>query len=137
MNEKRLQEIKDSINIQYEIIGDNEYYKEVKLLIDEEQELVEEIERLQKENNDLRKLYQRTYKHLFEIGNDELARYFQAQIDECKTFYVEPIIDYYEETKRLHSIIKEVRELLENDYFEDGSFENYYKVFALLGSDKE
>ena len=71
-----------------------------------------EIERLNKENNDLRKLYQRTYKHLFEIGNDELARYFQAQIDECPTFYVEPIIDYYEETKRLHSIIKEVREYI-------------------------
>lgn len=80
-----------------------------------EREMQQEIERLKKENNDLRKLYQRTYKHLFEKGNDELARYFQAQIDECPTFYVEPIIDYYEETKRLNSIIKEVREYIKNN----------------------
>ena len=45
-----------------------------------------EIERLKKENNDLRNLYQRTCNHLFKIGNDELARYFQAQINECNTF---------------------------------------------------
>lgn len=44
-------------------------------------------------------------------------------------------IKYEEEIERLHSIIKEVRELLKNDYFEDGSFNNYYKVFELL--DKE
>ena len=36
------------------------------------------------------------------------------------------------EIERLHSIIKEVRELLKNDYFEDGSFTNYKKVFELL-----
>ena len=46
MNEERLQEIKDSIKKQYEIIGDNENLKEAKFLTDEEQELVEEIERL-------------------------------------------------------------------------------------------
>ena len=28
-------------------------------------------------------MYRKTCKHLFEIGNDELARYFQAQIDDC------------------------------------------------------
>ena len=38
----------------------------------------------------------------------------------------------HKEIERLHSIIKEVRELLENDYFEDGSFNNYKKVFELL-----
>jgi len=75
-----------------------------------------EIERLNKENNDLRRLYQRTYKHLFEKGNDELARYFQAQIDECPTFYVEPIVDYYKEAKRLNNIIKEVREYIEDKF---------------------
>lgn len=32
----------------------------------------------------------------------------------------------------LENIIKEVRELLKNDYFENGSFTNYYKVFELL-----
>ena len=30
------------------------------------------------------------------------------------------------------NIIKEVRELLKNDYFEDGSFTNYDKVFEIL-----
>ena len=103
-----------------------------------------EIERLQKENNDLRKLYQRTYKHLFEKGNDELARYFQAQIDECPTFYVEPIIDYYKETERLKSIIKEVREYLTDEgvcILNKGkkenerlvwTWENYYDLLEIL-----
>lgn len=45
-----------------------------------------EIERLHKENKELIELYQRTCTHLFNIGNDELARYFQAQINECNTF---------------------------------------------------
>lgn len=39
------------------------------------------------------------------------------------------------EVERLHSIIKEVRELLKNDYFEDGSFTSQEKVFEIL--DKE
>ena len=38
----------------------------------------------------------------------------------------------YEENEKLHSIIKEVRELLKNDYFEDGSFTSQEKVFELL-----
>lgn len=32
-------------------------------------------------------------------------------------------------------IIKEVRELLKNDYFEDGSFNSYKKLFELLDGD--
>lgn len=39
------------------------------------------------------------------------------------------------EIERLHFIIKEVRELLKNDYFEDGSFTSQEKVFEIL--DKE
>lgn len=38
----------------------------------------------------------------------------------------------YKELQRTNNIIKEVRELLKNDYFEDGSFTNYKKVFELL-----
>lgn len=38
----------------------------------------------------------------------------------------------YDDYKKLKNIIKEVRELLKNDYFEDGSFTNYKKVFELL-----
>ena len=106
-----------------------------------------EIERLKKENNDLRLLYQRTYKHLFEKGNDELARYFKAQIDECPTFYVEPIIDYYQETKRLNNIINTLEDLivikLQRDYHEPnyrintGDLEEIYdKLQELKGEDK-
>ena len=41
------------------------------------------------------------------------------------------------EIERLHSIIKEVRELLKNDYFEDGSFTSHKKVFELLDKGEE
>ena len=40
-----------------------------------------------------------------------------------------------EQLQQKENIIKEVRELLKNDYFEDGSFTNQEKVFELL--DKE
>lgn len=62
-------------------------------------DLINENETLKEQNNDLRKIYRNTYKRLFENGNDELAHYFQAQIDDCPTFYVEPIIDYTKEYK--------------------------------------
>jgi len=45
-----------------------------------------EIERLKEENNELKRIYKNTCKHLFNIGNNELARYFQAQINECNVF---------------------------------------------------
>lgn len=60
--------------------------------------------------------------------------------EEIEMIYRDNDIRYLEkENKRLNNIIKEVRELLKNDYFEDGSFTNYKKVFELLdkGSDKE
>lgn len=41
---------------------------------------------LQEENERLKDLYRRTIDHLFKIGNDELARYFQAQINDCPSF---------------------------------------------------
>ena len=43
------------------------------------------------------------------------------------------------ENERLNNIIKEVKKLLKEDYFEDGSFENEDKVYELLdlGDDKE
>ena len=42
-----------------------------------------------------------------------------------------------EEVMRLYSIIKEVRELLKNDYFEDGSFTTEKRVFELLDKVEE
>ena len=44
------------------------------------------ITNLQEENGKLKTLYRRTSEHLFKIGNDELARYFQAQINDCPSF---------------------------------------------------
>lgn len=48
-----------------------------------EKELSDFVEKLGKENVKLKDMYRKTCKHLFEIGNDELARYFQAQIGYC------------------------------------------------------
>lgn len=44
------------------------------------------IKTLKEENERLKDLYERTCKHLFNIGNDELARHFQAQICNCNVF---------------------------------------------------
>ena len=74
-------------------------------------------EELKKESNDLRKLYQGTYKHLIDIGKDELARHLQAQINECPTFYVKPIIDYYEEYKRLNNIFNDLKKYVDENTF--------------------
>ena len=49
-------------------------------------ELSEKIDKITQENKQLKELYRKTCEHLFNIGNDELARYFQAQINECPTF---------------------------------------------------
>lgn len=76
--------------------------------------LKDENERLRKENNDLKLIYRNTYKRLFENGNDELARYFQAQIDDCPTFYIAPPIDYYKETQRLENAFKELKDYIKN-----------------------
>ena len=82
--------------------------------------LRDEIERLKKVNNDLKLVYRNTYKRLFENGNTELAEYFQAQIDECPTFYIAPPIDYYKETKRLENAIKELEAWLRDNYYGRG-----------------
>lgn len=77
-----------------------------------------------------------------QLENECLLKYSKAQmiqkyIDELEENCV--LSDLWcksqEENKQLHTIIKEVRELLKNDYFEDGSFTSYKKVFELL--DKE
>ena len=46
MSEERLQELKDSINFQYELIVSKGIDKSALLFTDEEQELLEEVERL-------------------------------------------------------------------------------------------
>ena len=60
-------------------------------LMEERDKLLDYITNLQEENERLKDLYRRTCNHLFNIGNDELARYFQAQINECNTFTVQGV----------------------------------------------
>ena len=93
------------------------------------------IEKLKQENNDLRKLYKKTYKHLFEKGNDELASYFQAQIDDCPTFYVEPIIDYSEEYKRLNNIINELEKDMKEKYHSEIDYQSKIMRSDLMQGD--
>ena len=78
-------------NLQQEI---EEYQKALDETMSDEMNLQQENERLKEQNNDLRKIYINTYKKLLKNENTELAHYFMAQIDECPTFYVEPVIDY-------------------------------------------
>jgi len=40
------------------------------------------------------------------------------------------------EIERLKNDKKKILELIENDYFEDGSFENYYEVLNILKEGK-
>lgn len=97
-----------------------------KLLIQQKYQMYEdldnmsnELEKLKKENNDLRRIYQNTYKKYLENGNEEMAHYFMAQIDACPTFYVAPIIDYYKEYHKLENIIKEAIEYINKVGFPD------------------
>lgn len=58
-------------------------------------------------------------------------------LDEKGNMYVlEDIKNYKKEIERLKNDKKKVLELIENDYFEDGSFENYYEVLNILKEGK-
>lgn len=66
-------------------------------------DLNKENNKLEKTNNELRLLYRRTANKLLENGNDEMARYFLAQINEVPTFTVDTTVDYYEEYHKIIS----------------------------------
>lgn len=51
------------------------------------------LRKMYQENKQLKNLYRKTCEHLFNIGNDELARYFQAQINECSIFTTQMLKD--------------------------------------------
>lgn len=89
------------------------------------------IDNLKEQNNDLRKIYRNTYKKLFDNGNNELARYFQAQIDECPTFYVEPIIDYYKEYNKQKEVLDKAKEYIKENIADTDFMEENYD-FDLL-----
>jgi len=58
------------------------------VMTNENMKLREELQRKDNMINELKEIYIKTCNHLFEIGNDELARYLKAQIDENNTFFV-------------------------------------------------
>lgn len=117
-SQKEITKLKDKLERQRKEYQDD--YKDVRIEIKEKNEqianLQQENKRLKEQNNDLRKIYRNTYVRLFENGNDELARYFQAQIDDCPTFYVEPIIDYAKEYKIYKSKYEKANKLLKTIY---------------------
>ena len=77
MSEERTQEIKDSINFQYELIVSKGIDKSALLFTDEEQELLEEVERLNNIINELEK-YIRSYINLL-VENPDMIE--QGQLD--------------------------------------------------------
>ena len=81
MNKERLDEIKDSINFQYELIVSKGIDKSALLFTDEEQELLKEVERLNNIINELEKW-------LVE---------WREMLD-CPDFYEEGIIDCINDT---------------------------------------
>ena len=83
-----------TVNYNRITVEDSQCAKTVLNLLEKQQK---EIERLDKDNNELKRIYKNTAEHLAKIGNTELSNYFYAQIDLVPTFYVGDIIDYYEE----------------------------------------
>ena len=75
MSEERLQEIKDSLNAQYEIAKSDNKYQSVYVVLDEEQELIEEIERL---DNIIKEV--REYIKWDLDANEEVIDYFNLDV---------------------------------------------------------
>lgn len=74
--------------------------------------LIKRYKELDKDNNDLRRLYRRTAVKLKEKGHEEVAGYFLAQINEVPTFTIEDDIDYYTEYYKMKTKIRETEENL-------------------------
>ena len=73
-------------NINFEVETGQEWLEPLGLDRNTWKQILNYITNLQQENKQLKDLYRKTCEHLFNIGNDELARYFQAQINECPIF---------------------------------------------------
>ena len=83
MSEERIQEIKDSINFQYELIVSKGIDKSALLFTDEEQELLEEVERLNNIINELEK-YLNKIKDTSTLEERMIAKYLLKFIKELK-----------------------------------------------------
>ena len=84
MSEERLQEIKDSISLQYKVQEANDL-NNFNIFTDEEQELVEEIERLNNIINELEKYINETKLEEFEkeYGRRYGKTFTQAEVIIC------------------------------------------------------
>lgn len=83
---------------------------------DEIDELLKENENLVQDNLDLIDLYKRTAIHLREIGKEELANYFLAQIDEIPTLGT---MDLYRNWIN-RSKVEELRKKIHDDLDKNG-----------------
>ena len=100
MNKERLKEIKDSVNFQREIL---KAHNMETLCIDEEQELIEEIERLNKERN---KTYENGLNYFLKLQEkkDEIERLnniiknIKGQLNYLETYSSKE--DVFEDMKR-------------------------------------
>lgn len=64
-----------------------------------------------------------------QIGYTEVYRYSQEKDNLIRLLN--------QEIERLKEDKKKVLELIQNDYFEDGSFKNYYEVLNILKEGKQ
>ena len=96
MSEERLQEIKDSISLQYKVQEANDL-NNFNIFTDEEQELVEEIERL---NNIIKRLEEFIEKEI-ELYTIELT-----EENERKLSIVAPIKGVY---KEIYNVLQELK----------------------------
>lgn len=85
------EEVREIIDEFKDVVEDNSTMYSREITIKEAKVLLDYITNLQEENEKLKDLYRRTIDHLFKIGNDELARYFQAQINDCPSFVPQDI----------------------------------------------
>ena len=85
MSEERLQEIKDSINLQYKVQEANDL-NNFNIFTDEEQELVEEIERLNNIINQLEKELKDDYK-IWMCNSRSNGKSVKFGIDVCKMHF--------------------------------------------------
>lgn len=105
---KAVENIKEilSFNLRNQFLDDEA--DNIEILLDLLNKQEKEINRLDKDNNELKRIYKKTAEHLAKIGKTELSEYFYAQIDLVPTFYVGEIIDYYKEYYKQKEIIKKL-----------------------------
>ena len=103
MSEERLQEIKDSISLQYKVQEANDL-NNFNIFTDEEQELVEEIERLNNIINELEKYINETKLEEFE---KEYGRRYGKTFTQAEVIICNMILNKLQELKGSDSNVKD------------------------------